>query len=107
MGDNKTLGFIQEKFFDSFMIISYILIVVSYLGLSELAPKYLDELEYYIKNYVCLFLIWRFNPLRTHYAFTQLDAKIAFNAGLFILTTTALNTYIDKIKSYLKNIFHL
>lgn len=107
MADNKTLGFIQEKFFDLFIIVSYILIIASYLGLSDLAPKYLDNLEYYIKNYVCLFLIWRFNPLRTHYAFTKLDAKIAFNAGLLILTTSALNTYIDEIKSYFENMFHL
>ena len=107
MADNKTLGFIQEKFFKLIIVISYILIIVSYLGLSELAPKYLDNLEYYIKIYVCLFLIWRFNPFRTHYAFTELDAKIAFNAGLLILTTSALNTYVDQIKLYFKNIFHL
>ena len=107
MGDNKTLRFIQEKFFDLFIITSYFLIVVSYLGLSNLAPKFLDDIDYYVKIYVCLFLMWRFNPFRDHYEFTRLDAKIAFSAGLFILTTTALNKYIDIIKSYIKNKFHL
>jgi hypothetical protein len=51
--------------------------------------------------------MWRFNPLRTHYEFTDLDRKIAFSAGLFILTTTALNQYLldikNKVKIYLKN----
>jgi len=107
MGDNKTLRFVQEKFFDLFIITSYFLIVVSYLGLSHLAPKFLDDMDYYVKIYVCLFLMWRFNPLRTHYEFTKLDAKIAFSAGLFILTTTALNKYINAITSYIKNKLHL
>lgn len=102
MADNATLRFIQEKFFDLFIITSYFLIVISYLGLSHLAPKFLDDIDYYVKIYVCLFLMWRFNPLRSHYEFTRLDAKIAFSAGLFILTTTALNKYIDQIKSYIK-----
>lgn len=107
MGDNKTLRFVQEKFFDLFILTSYFLIIVSYLGLSQLAPKFLDDMDYYIKIYVCLFLIWRFNPLRSHYEFTSLDAKIAFSAGLFILTTTALNKYITTIKTYIKDKFHL
>ena len=64
-------------------------------------------MDYYVKIYVCLFLMWRFNPLRTHYEFTRLDAKIAFSAGLFILTTTALNKYINTITSYIKNKLHL
>jgi hypothetical protein len=50
-------------------------------------------------------LIWRFNPFRTYYEFTDLDRKIAFSSGLFILTTTTLNKYLlffeDKIKKYL------
>ena len=48
--------------------------------------------------YVSLFLIYRFNPLR-FVKFTPLDAKIAFNAGIFLLFTTLVNsvmvTYID------------
>jgi hypothetical protein len=42
-------------------------------------------------------LIWRFNPLRSSYEFTTLDAKIAFNGGIFLLTTTALNQYLKTI----------
>jgi hypothetical protein len=48
--------------------------------------------------------MWRFNPLRTHYEFTDLDRKIAFSAGVFILTTTALNQYLDSIKEYMKKL---
>jgi hypothetical protein len=48
--------------------------------------------------------MWRFNPLRTHYEFTDLDRKIAFSAGAFILTTTALNQYLEDFKSFIKKL---
>jgi len=95
----------QEKLFDIFIYVSYFLIIISSLGLSQAAPKYLQYLDYYIRIYICLFLMWRFNPLRTHYEFTDLDRKIAFSAGAFILTTTALNQYLDDFKSIIKNYF--
>jgi hypothetical protein len=62
-------------------------------------------MDYYVKIYVCLFLIWRFNPLRSNIQFTELDRKIAFSAGVFILTTTALNQYLDDVKKYIKSFY--
>ena len=94
----------QSKFFNLFIYISYALLFISALGISQTAPKYLDYMEYYIRIYICLFLMWRFNPLREKYEFTELDRKIAFSAGLFILTTTALNQYLEQIKEIVKNI---
>ena len=84
-------------------MISWVLIIISGLGLSQLAPKVLYNLDYYVRIYICLFLIWRFNPLRSKYEFTDLDRKIAFSAGLFILTTTALNKYLEQIKTLISN----
>jgi hypothetical protein len=93
----------QEKLFDLIIYISYILMILSAFGLSQTAPKYLQSLDYYVRVYICLFLIWRFNPLKLHYEFTDLDRKIAFSAGVFILTTTALNQYIEQLKTVVKN----
>ncbi len=95
---------VQYKFFGLFIYATYVLIFLSALGVSEMAPKYLDIMDYYIRIYICLFLIWRFNPLRENYEFTKLDRKIAFSAGLFILTTTALNQYLEQLKELLKNL---
>ena len=95
----------QNKFFDTFIYLSYILTFISALGISEISLTYLNNLDYYIRIYICLFLIWRFNPLREKYEFTDLDRKIAFSAGLFILTTTALNEYAVLLKNTIKNIF--
>jgi len=51
-----------------------------------------------------MFLIVRFNPF-TRVRFNELDGKIAFSAGVFLLTTTAINSflemYLDKLKGYL------
>jgi hypothetical protein len=101
---SKTLHKYQERLFDLFLYASYFLIIVSSLGLSQSAPKYLDNLDYYVRIYICLFLMWRFNPFRTYYEFTELDRKIAFSAGVFILTTTALNQYLEQFKSHIKNL---
>jgi len=49
--------------------------------------------------YISIFLIWRFNPFR-HVKFTKLDATIAFNAGVFLLSTLVigyLNTNINTV----------
>jgi hypothetical protein len=55
--------------------------------------------------YVSLFLIVRFNPF-TRVSFNELDAKIAFSAGVFLITTTAINglleMYLDKLKGLLR-----
>ena len=104
---------IQDNLFTIIMIISYLLVVISALGLSASAPEYLKLLDYYLRIYICLFLIWRFNPFRKYLPifkepfirFNNLDRKIAFNAGLFILTTSILNNYVDVIKQFVNHIF--
>jgi hypothetical protein len=97
---SKKLNNIQEKLFDIFVIISYLLVFVSTFINSTTAKLYLSTLDYYARIYICLFLIWRFNPLRTQYEFTNLDRKIAFSAGIFILTTTILIKYLDYFKTF-------
>jgi len=97
----------QERLFDIFIYISYFLMIVSIIGMIKLSPKYLTDLNYYISVYICLYLIWRFNPLRKYYEFTNLDRKIAFSAGVFILTTTTMNVYIDVLKMYIKQVITL
>jgi len=102
--NKKQLNNFQERIFDIVTYLTYFLIIISSLGLSQTAPQYLHTLDYYVRVYVCLFLVWRFNPLRSSFEFTNLDRKIAFNAGAFILTTTILNQYLDYFKDKLKYI---
>jgi hypothetical protein len=102
---NKTLHVAQVHIFNVVIYATWTLYILIVLGLSTNAPQYLDDLQYYVKIYVSLFLIYRFNPFR-RVKFTQLDAKIAFSAGLFLFTTTAINqilvSYLADIKHYLQ-----
>lgn len=96
---------IQHKLFDYVTFVTYFLYFAVAFGLSASAPQYLDDLLFYTKLYVSIFLIYRFNPFRLT-KFTPLDAKIAFNAGVFLLFTVAINsvlkTYIDLFKNQLQ-----
>ena len=89
----------QERIFDIAIYISYALIILSYLGLSKYNPAFLNDINNYLRIYICLFLLWRFNPYRRLDKFTNLDRKIAFSAGVFILTTTILNNYLAALKN--------
>ena len=98
MFENHKFLIFQEKTFDFIIKLAFILLLVTLFGFSQKAPEYLTTIDYYLKIYICLFLIWRFNPFRSKFHFTSLDAKISFNAGLFILATTALNEYVKFVE---------
>jgi|LauGreDrversion4_1035100.scaffolds.fasta_scaffold00005_28 hypothetical protein len=100
--DKKQLNNIQEFFFDIFIYLSYLFLFLSLLGISFISPQIFIEVNNYVRIYICLFLMWRFNPLRSQYEFTNLDRKISFSAGLFILSTTALNQYLVNSENVFK-----
>ena len=98
---SKDLHKFQTQMFDLITFLSFALYFAIAIGLSTNAPEYLGELQSYTKLYVSLFLIWRFNPFR-RVRFTELDGRIAFSAGIFLLTTTAFDSivtyYLNSIK---------
>ena len=95
----------QEKIFGYIIFSTYLLYFIVLFGLSTQAPTYLSYLEVFIKIYVSLFLIIRFNPF-TNTKFTNLDRRIAFSAGLFIFSTSIISeliiNYLDKIKKFIE-----
>ena len=96
----------REQIFTYTVYTSYFLYIVVALGLSRSAPTYLKYLDSVIRIFVSLFLIYQFNPFRHDVAFSDLDRKIAFSAGIFIFTTTAINQllmyYLHEITKALK-----
>jgi len=104
---SKNIYDVQNRAFDIFIFISWMLYFAVLLGVSVNAPSYLDNVDYYAKIYVSLFLLYRFNVFRK-VTFTELDRKIAFSAGVFLFATTALNQvltqYLDPIKSKISSI---
>jgi hypothetical protein len=100
--NNNILDF-QHKMFTLVIVITWILYISIAVGLSINAPKYLETFDYYVKIYVSLFLLWRFNPF-TKTTFTELDRKIAFSAGILIFATTSLHSLLLKYFSEIKDI---
>lgn len=90
---SKDVHTFQEQLFDLVSFLTFFLYFIIVLGVSVNAPEYLNKLQYYVKLYIGLFLVWRFNPFR-RVKFTRLDAKIAFNAGIFLLATTAFDSVV-------------
>jgi hypothetical protein len=99
---SKDLHKFQTQMFNLITFLSFALYFAIAIGISANAPEYLGELQNYTKLYVSLFLVWRFNPFR-RVKFTELDGRIAFSAGIFLLTTTAfegiIRSYLNKIHS--------
>ena len=94
----------QETIFNIFIAISWVLLILTFTGIFNEYPHAFDKVASYMKIYICLFLIWRFNPIRQFFVktpiiFTSLDRKIAFSAGLIILSTTAIRDYLFYVNS--------
>lgn len=85
---------VLDKTFDTIWIIIYILYFGIAFGLSTQAPRWLYFFDFLIKVFISVFLIIRFNPYN-HIHFSNLDQKIAFSAGFFVLATTITTKLIN------------
>jgi hypothetical protein len=103
MNYNSVFHQFQEIIFNIFIAVSWSLILLTSTGIFNEYPDAFNKVAFYVKIYICLFLIWRFNPIRQFFVktpiiFTSLDRKIAFSAGLIILSTTIIKEYLVFIK---------
>lgn len=90
----------HQKLYIYSIYISYFLFAIAYTGIIAISPDYLQTLNTFIKYYVALFLVIRFNPFIKSGRYKNLasfDRRIAFSAGMFLLLTT---TAIQVAKSY-------
>lgn len=96
----KNIYHYQEFIFDGFIILSYILYILFYIGLIEKYPTFFNYLNSFIHVYMAFFIIIRFNPF-VNFKCTNLDRKIIFSCGLLIFTTFVLNKInINKITNF-------
>ena len=77
---------------------SYIFLIISTLGLSKYAPEYLDELNIFIKLFICGFLIYRFNPIFGTEIFDEFDKNIVFDSALYLLSTSLIINALEILK---------
>lgn len=72
-----------------FIYITYSVLLIYTLGFFDRGKEYLTILNSYMKIYVSIFLIIRFNPF-TQNVFNDLDRRFAFTSGMLILSTSAI-----------------
>lgn len=101
----KNLYETNYYFFTVLTAIVFILYVISAIGLSRSAPEYLSPLQSIVQLYIGIFLIWRFNPFVKKAKFSDLDRKVAYSAGLFIISTTIVKSIVDSITPYFRKQF--
>ena len=75
-----------------FIVFTYVFYISAVIGIAFIKPAWYHHLDIFMKLYVGLFLVARFNPFRAHIQFTELDRQISFNAGVFVLSMLVVNT---------------
>jgi hypothetical protein len=110
MSKKGLLYYVQDHALNIFIILSWISVITLSLGFTIINPQYISLMNYYIKIYVSLYLMYRFNMFRK-VQFTDLDRKIVFSAAVFIFTATALDKYlldnISTVESQLRTLLGL
>lgn len=97
--DNKTIYQFELAFIKFFNFITKISILLFMVGFFKELPISVLKINYVIKIAIAFFLIYRFNPYRRHQiVFTALDRKVAYSAGLYILTLS----FIDILEQYVE-----
>ena len=101
--DNKTIYNLEIAFIKIFSFITKISIFLFMVGFFQEKPISILKINYLIKIAIAFFLIYRFNPYRTgKIMFTDLDRKVAYSAGVYILTLSfidILNQYVNMFRS--------
>jgi len=99
----KNIHSFQYKLVDLIQVLTIFLYIAISFQLSAFAPEYLSYLQHFLKIYVSLFLIYRFNDFRT-IKLTDLDRKIGFNAGVLLIGSDIVNyialNYSQQIYNY-------
>ena len=89
---------LQEFIFDLFIMFSWGILVLIILGVFHGKPAYFHYIEAFIKIYIGIFLMIRYNPFKIRwmdFKFTELDRKIIFSTGLIILSSSLFKEYLN------------
>jgi hypothetical protein len=88
----------HQDFFTYGMLLLNAGYVVAAIGLLDKKAAHLGSLDFWIKTYMGLYLIWQFNPFLPG-KFTEFDRRVVFSAGTFLFTITIVDYYLAE---YLK-----
>lgn len=101
---NDIIKFTEQKWHQNIYTylgtISLVVYIIAITGLTVIAPEKIIYLRNFLKIYIAIILIIRFNPFieptynKQNFLF---DRKLAFTSGILLLLTTSLTKYIEEI----------
>ncbi len=87
--------------------LTYNTYIFLFLGISYLLPSYIRAITNILHSTICVFLIYKFNPLRSVEQITDTDKNLIFFAALFILMSTSITefsiAFFNSMSQVLKN----
>lgn len=87
--------------FDGAVLFLHVIYVGVVFGVVGSEPAYLKHIDFAVKVFMSLFLLWRFNPW-TAVRFTEFDRRVVFSAGMFLFTVTIVNRYLVEYVAWAK-----
>ena len=96
-----------ENVYKYSLYLIYTLYVVSFLGVWNEAPIYLENINYFFKLFISIVLMYFFNPLQKDEPCTPIQKRIVFSAAFFLLASTTISAFKTNIVNFYKNITKL
>lgn len=85
--------------------ITYVSYIFVFLGISYMLPTYIRVISNIANLAICLFLIYKFNPLRSNQQLTETDSNLIFFAAVFIIMSTSITEFALSFFNSVKNVF--
>ena len=82
-----------ENIYNYGLLLIYTLYAVSFLGVWNEAPIYLENVNYFFKIFIAVVLAYFFNPLRKDEPCTKIQKRIVFSAAFFLLASTTVSAF--------------
>ena len=102
--DNKILYDLQYYFIYYFNWIFVLVFILFFIGIISNIPTLFIEINFLIKIFIAIFLIYRFNPYRKeNIKITTLDKSLAYLAGIYIIFISFADyiyTFANNIRNY-------
>jgi len=96
---------VKHFIIDWMIYITFIIFILLFLGIIQKEPTYVSQVIFVFKVFISLYLMYRFNDFRKNVKFTELDRKVCFLAGSYLLLFSLadlIHDYSLKIKAFLK-----
>jgi len=84
--------FSSFKLFDWIVLTLDVAYVAVVFGFLQKEPEVLSLIDYWVKVFIGVFLIYRFNGYFSG-KFTDFDRRVVHSAGTFMILTTIINVY--------------